>query len=1050
MKKTMAKKIIAIFIILVLLTSTSAFLYASSVIEDPVYITFQDSNLYNAVKLYFEAEGLKYSANEVELKITASQAELVLIEELNLKGTDTAKISNISGIESFVNLKEINLSNNNITDITPIASLANLISINLSNNTNINIYNNGTCYLPNQSNLEELYISSTNNNDISFVSNLPSLKVLNVSNNGISVLTPLATSTLDNIEVLDISNNGSITSIDDILSLYELKELNIASTGITDLLHSDYEEDKYERGIFNLTKLENLNVENNELSIEPVYKTYENSEGEDIIYLKELKKLNFNYTGQGDIDYESLAMLENLTHLYMKGNGIETVEDAIATLDKLEYIDLSDNNIEDISGFIKYGDEEVIEDTLSAKQINLEHNRIQDIRPLFSLGHDITFLDLSSNIIFYAIDVIDFGRFTFSEGLDLSRQGLDKEDEEGNPEYYYLDIKDKIVEVNQYIILPALFQNSKNSESVVYAENVTFSYENIELNPDTKYHVPGQYNVIIEPPDNEQDDEEYDEEITTQKVLSITLNGGCADGSTLRFQYTDDESAIDSILFEDENLNIAIANELKSRITSDNEDDYYVAEAQNILNVTNLLISETKTLDLGNKNISNLAGLSSFENLTNINLTQNNISSIDELRYCENMEQLNVSNNPNIGNNNSAIENMMALTKLDLSNTGITNIQSLQNLIAKWQEEEEFTLTELGLSNNAIGNIKNVGLIDTLQKLYISNIGIEDISEVKTLTKLQTLNASGNSIKNIDVLQNLTKLRYLDISTNQIQDITPISKISLNDLNIAYNKVKDVSSLTASYTTIVMDGNQISDISNFNGKLIETFSVTNQSLSESISEDETGTVTMPLPQIFKDAKDSTSKVYTQTAFVTTNCELSSDGNSAIINPTTLGDKIATVRIEGGNADDTTISFKIEKISSDQITSSDLTVVENELMVKGISPKTTVTSLKGMLASQMEYEIVDKNGTTISETSLVGTGCKIKMANDKTYTLIVLGDCNGDGKVTVREDMLLVNAHRLSGDKLTGEYLTAADVNENGEIKVDDMIMINAIRLKQNT
>ena len=61
---------------------------------------------------------------------------------------------------------------------------------------------------------------------------------------------------------------------------------------------------------------------------------------------------------------------------------------------------------------------------------------------------------------------------------------------------------------------------------------------NVELNPDTKYHVPGNYNVIIEPP--EESDNEEEEEIQ-QKTLSVTLNGGCADGSKMYYYYTEDE-----------------------------------------------------------------------------------------------------------------------------------------------------------------------------------------------------------------------------------------------------------------------------------------------------------------------------------------------------------------------------------------------------------------------------------------------------------------------------------------------------------------------------
>ena len=1407
MKKTKAKKqkILVIFIVLILLISTSAFLYASSIIEDPVEIVFQDKNLYNAVKLHFQSKRLKYYLNEGTLTITASEAELNLIEELDLTGSEGAKIVNAEGLQSFINLKKIILANNSIKDITPITQLNNLISIDFSNNANINLYNKSSdiCYLPNQGNLEELYIGSTNNSEIKFVNKLPKLKALNISNNGVSELESLKS--LSNLQKLDVSNNTSITKIDDILSIKQLTELNIASTGITSLLHSNYESGVYEHGIYELTYLENLNVENNKLSIEPVYRRYINANDQEEVYLKKLKKLNFNYTGQNYLDFWALSMLQSLTHLDMKGNGINYISDSIATLQNLEYINLAENDISDISGFIKYSYEGGIEARLSAKQIRLEHNKIEDISPLSKLDHDITYLNLSSNRIFSTVNHIDFGRFSFSEGLDLTRQGRDKLDYEGNEERWGMKIKRKTAKINQYIILPTLFQNSKNAESVIYTENLTFTTENIELNPGEKYQTPGNYNVIIPPPEEEQ-----------QKYFSITINGGRADGSILYFEYVDDPYSVDSLIFEDPNLAEAIENELRE---ANQDNQYYVANAEDILNIENILIAQTNRLHLENHNISSLSGLASFENLTHVYLSNNDIPSIDELRYCTQMSELYVSNNPRLGDNNSAIEEMMWLSKLDLSNTGMTNIQSLQNLIRKCEENYNYTLTILNISNNSIGSIQDIGKMTSLEELYISNIGINDILEVRSLTNLKTLNASGNNIKTINSLQGLSKLKYLTISNNEIEDITPIARISLDNLDFSNNKVKDVSSLTRGYTSINMDTNKIEDISNFNGKLIATFSVKNQKMIYAINNNESEELIIPLPKIFLDSKDSTSKVYTSNNFIMTKCDLSSDGNSVVVNPTDLGNDIATVMIYGGNADrttfsiaaplkgtinynpgnetptnqdvvatitfdttrdvtitnnegnntytftengtfdfeyedeygftgketatvenidkikpegeitqeivdkkvvvtietsepvvqpegweissanrliltktyeqdanetvilvdeagntnqlnievkidttapvitgvengqtyngtvtpviedentvtvilkkdetivenyqagtritepgqyvlevtdafenkttvtftieidttaptitgvengttynesvtpviedenlatvvlkkdgvvienyqsgtaitesgeyileatdefenkttvtftiyidttaptitgvengqtynesvtpviedenlstvvlkkdgevvenyqsgttitepgqytlevtdtfenKTTVSFKIE--ISDKITSEEATVIEGEgenaPIIKDINPNTTINDLKNKIQSQMEYEIIDKNGDVVSETAFVGTGCKIKMTNEKTYTIIISGDVDGDGKAEIK-DILAINKHRLRKSNLTGEYLVAGDVNRDGNVELRDILQINKFRL----
>ena len=49
--------------------------------------------------------------------------------------------------------------------------------------------------------------------------------------------------------------------------------------------------------------------------------------------------------------------------------------------------------------------------------------------------------------------------------------------------------------------------------------------------------------------------------------------------------------------------------------------------------------------------------------------------------------------------------------------------------------------------------------------------------------------------------------------------------------------------------------------------------------------------------------------------------------------------------------------------------------------------------------------------------------KIKMENGKMYTLIVKGDCSGDGQAELK-DILAINKHRLNKASLTAEYLQA--------------------------
>ena len=60
----------------------------------------------------------------------------------------------------------------------------------------------------------------------------------------------------------------------------------------------------------------------------------------------------------------------------------------------------------------------------------------------------------------------------------------------------------------------------------------------------------------------------------------------------------------------------------------------------------------------------------------------------------------------------------------------------------------------------------------------------------------------------------------------------------------------------------------------------------------------------------------------------------------------------------------------------------------------------------------------------------------------TYTLIVTGDTNGDGQITVT-DMIAIKAHILGKSKLSGVNATAGDTNGDGSISITDFIQVKA-------
>lgn len=1268
MKKTKAKtkRISIILVMLIFIMSVSIAIHASSQITNPTFISFEDANLFNAIKACLNAKKINYNVTNTETKtLEVSIDDINEITELDLSGNEDAKITNLAGLENFVNLTDLNLSGNAITSMSTITTdvILPITKLNLAGNAiNEEIQNSIQTFR----NLNELNMTNMQISDISFIGNLTNLQTLVLSNNHISNFAPL--NTISRLNKLDVSRNESFTDFSQLCSHTSLIELNVSGTGITSL-----------EGITSFSELERLYASDNAkitqtLSIDPIYKTYEVQreidgvmKKVDIAYLENLKVLNLSNIGieknRPRINFKKFTVLTGLTEIHLASDEIKDLSD-VCELKNLNYIDLANNKIasSELEDLIKWetdskGNKHLItEGVLKASKIDLRGNEIIDISVFASYPADIQYLDLSENHIY---DIRPLEKHSFSQALYLQKQNIT------------FGIYEKKVEVDQYIILPSIFKYSKIPETIVYDENAEFELEGVTLNP--KYTEPNEYNVII------------DSSKTKEDKLSIKLNGGAASGTILNFQVGSKTGAhvdclIESIVFVDENLDAAISRDLSlqygKKIT-------YLDRVPHILNINQNVISLVKQFDLKHTasteetKIRDLTGIENFLNLETLYLQDNNLVNIQPLIGCTKLQILYLANNPNIGDNNSIIQYMPKLYDLDLSNTGMTNIDSINTLINKTYVNKNKTpvMKILNISNNGLKDIKGLENITSLQKLYIANEELDDndIQILEPLVNLITLNISGNNIENIDVLSNFTNLQYLYFNKNKVRNIEPIDDMTFYELEFSDNKVKDISPLSGHHTinNLNMNNNQIEDVSALSNILItgeQILSVTGQKITRTYEPDATGEVSIPLPQIFKAAKQVGDKLYTAYDLILTNCELDSTGDNVIINVDDLYDKISQVSIYGGKAGGTTlsigvplkgkityepsnetltnqdvtatvsfnrtnvtitnnngsdsytftengeftfefvdkdgfegtatavvenidklapqvtvsqkieeakiivtievnedvkdiqgwektvtedekvlltkifneeetenvviediagnkteivintkmdktppeitgveqgktynnfvtpvvkdenlenvtltkngeivegytsgteirengeyvltaidkagnttkVSFTIDLVVSDVITSENVTVLEDSKRIKDIQPETTVSELKKKLSSEMEYEIVDKNGKTVSDTSNVGTGYQIKMTNGKTYTLIVKGDVTGDGIIKLN-DLSRINQARLHkmGKDLDEISLIAADIVENGEIKLNDLSKINQFRL----
>lgn len=118
-----------------------------------------------------------------------------------------------------------------------------------------------------------------------------------------------------------------------------------------------------------------------------------------------------------------------------------------------------------------------------------------------------------------------------------------------------------------------------------------------------------------------------------------------------------------------------------------------------------------------------------------------------------------------------------------------------------------------------------------------------------------------------------------------------------------------------------------------------------------------------------------------------------------------------------------------------------------------SKDNTITSEPGVTVDTIKKKysnavIVDKNGKEITGDTLVGTGAKVKIDGVEKYTIVKLGDCDGDGKINSM-DMYNIIQHMLNKITIQNEFFKAIDTNHDNKIDSMDMYNIIQIILKNN-
>ena len=180
----------------------------------PEVISIPDANLAAVVR-----EALDLTPGDA-----ISQLDMLKLRRLE---ANDRQITDLTGLEHAVNLKDVRLADNQISDITPLAKSTNMEALELYNNNISDISS-----LAGMVNLTRLYIYDNSVSDLSPLTEKINLQDLAIGDNSVSDLSPLAGSV--HLVRLELYNNN-ISDISSLAAMPHLTFLHLGDNSVSDL-----------------------------------------------------------------------------------------------------------------------------------------------------------------------------------------------------------------------------------------------------------------------------------------------------------------------------------------------------------------------------------------------------------------------------------------------------------------------------------------------------------------------------------------------------------------------------------------------------------------------------------------------------------------------------------------------------------------------------------------------------------------------------------------------------------------------------------------------
>ena len=127
-------------------------------------------------------------------------------------------------------------------------------------------------------------------------------------------------------------------------------------------------------------------------------------------------------------------------------------------------------------------------------------------------------------------------------------------------------------------------------------------------------------------------------------------------------------------------------------------------------------------------------------------------------------------------------------------------------------------------------------------------------------------------------------------------------------------------------------------------------------------------------------------------------------------------------------------------------------IDEKNYIKKYNVGTTYEEIRKEIDTSGSVKFVDNSGKELENSDIIRTGSKVVIelsTETKEYTIVVYGDINGDGKITMSD--LVKSANYLIDETIISEdcYKEAIDVTKDGNIRMSDIIKLSNILIGGN-